>query len=389
MNSSARFVLLPYALFAFSLGFAWFMMAPLVPDLVVRLSAPLGAILFLISLYGYAMIVGSMPAGFWVARQGPTQPLRLSIALTVIGLIIRTVASHYSLFLFGQILAALAYPFLIAPIGAILRQSGIVKTRMATGIVIGTLFFGMSVGSLVAPHLPPNTVLWIAVILNLVIGVWLWQASSRITYQPQPQLGAVKVVVTSWWVIGFVVSSISVMFGSISTTALGHLHVVNAASLGGLLSSLTFLGSAVGAALFGWIGQQQNDTKGLKRYLGIFTLIFLMGSGFLLTGVLSPTTIALDVVFFIFGVVSNGWYALALESAATAAQNAGSAGLATAGYSMASNVGVAIVPVLLGPLVVQNANAWLVILGIMALIAAIVPFVAKSLTSSPTDQRIA
>lgn len=375
--SKQKSLLVPYALFAFALGFAWFVLAPLVPDLMVNLRSSLGDIILFISLYGYAMIAGSLPAGFWVAKKGPKPALRVAIVLTVAGLLIRAWASHYGLFLLGQILAALAYPFLIAPIGSVLRLSQVSQTRVATGLVIGTLFLGMSVGSFLAPHFPAATDLWLAVILNLLAGIWLWSVLNGVDPRASARLGKVRMVVTGWWLIGFVIASVSVMFGTISAPALIHLHVPNALALGGLLSSLTFLGSAVGAGFFGWLGQMRAESRRLQRVLGIFTLIFMLGSALLLTGVLSPVTTALDMVFFVFGLLSNGWYALALESSAAAAENAGSAGLATAGYSMASNIGVAIVPVILGPLALTAPGIWILIVLIMVMAAVLIPFIMR------------
>ncbi|NMP24727.1 MFS transporter [Sulfobacillus harzensis] len=379
-------LLAPYAAFAFVLGFAWFMLAPLVPGLIQHFKAPLAAILLLISLYGYAMIVGALPAGYWTARSGPAVVLRTSIGLTVVGLFIRALAGSYGLFLVGQIVAALAYPLLIGPIGSVLRLSGIVRTKLATGLVIGTLFFGMALGSLIAPHLSSAADLWLAVVLNLVVGIWLWLALGHVSDAPR-NLGRVRLVVSSWWIVGFVVSSVSVMYGSVSSTALTHLHVVNAAAVGGLLSSLTFLGSAVGAAAFGWLGQARGESRPLQRMLGVLTLIFLLGCAMLLTGVLSPSHAGLDVMFLMFGIVSNGWYTLALESAAARAQSAGSAGVATAGYSMASNIGVAILPSLVGPLVVSAPSAFLIILAMLIIIAALVPFLAKTAGPSEPQQQ--
>jgi DHA1 family inner membrane transport protein len=156
--------------------------------------------------------------------------------------------------------------------------------------------------------------------------------------------------------------------------------------LGSLLTALIFLGSAVGAVLFGPIGQRWSDTRGLQKFLGILTLIFVLGSAALLTGALpvgrSP---GIDAVFFLLGVFANGWYALALDQAAQEAVNAGSAGLATAGYSLASNVGVAVVPSVLGPLVVSAAAGWFVVTTVIAVLAATIPFVIRMTTGSASS----
>ncbi len=371
-------MLASYAGFAFALGFGWFILAPLIPMVGANFHVSLEAALLLISLYGYAMIAGSLPAGFWAARRGPGPLLRLAIVLTVTGLFLRAVAPGYPLFFGGQLLAALAYPFLIAPIGGVLRVAGVKSLRTATGLVIGTLFFGMAVGALLGGHLPPLFDLWLAVIVAVLGGLWLWDTLPHLPPAHAVELGPVRLVVSAYWVIGLVVASVSVMMGSVASAALTHLRVARAVPMASLLTALIFLGSALGASLFGAISQHWRDTRGIQRVLGVLTLVFVMAAAALLTGVLpvgrSP---GIDAIFFLVGVFGNGWYALALEAAAQEAADAGSAGLATAGYSLASNVGVAIIPTVLGPLVVAAAAAWFALTALMTLVAAAVPFVIR------------
>ncbi|WP_203114913.1 MFS transporter [Alicyclobacillus sp. TC] len=97
MNSGQK-VLIPYVLFAFVLGFAWFMLAPLVPGLASELHVSISAVLLFISMYGYAMVVGSIPAGVWTAKSGPAPVLTLAILLSSLGLLLRAFAHNYTLF---------------------------------------------------------------------------------------------------------------------------------------------------------------------------------------------------------------------------------------------------------------------------------------------------
>ncbi len=376
-NSNGR-ILWPYAFFALTLGWGWFVLAPLVPYLIGTLHVSLALILLLISLYGYAMIVGALPAGYWVAKSGPRAALYVSILLTVVGLAIRALASSFAVALVGQIIAALAYPLLIAPIGSVLRIGGVRQLKLGTGLVIGMLFLGMAAGSFLGPDMSPVMALWMAVVLNAVIGLWLMTQLRAVNAQSSQSLGKTRLVVSWWWVIGFVVASISVTFGSVSTSALLHLHVANAVALGGLLSGLTFLGSALGAMLFGWLGENPSSVRPLPRLLGVLTVVFLLLSGLLLTGSLSASTAGLDSAFFLFGFFSNGWYTLALEASAEQARTRQNAGIATAGFSMASNIGVAIIPVVVGPLVITASSVWLVIIVVMGLFAATIPFLVTA-----------
>lgn len=381
MPSRTPGILAAYVAFAFVIGFGWFILAPMVPAIMARFHEPLGSVLLLISLYGYTMIVASLPAGLWTAKKGPKPVLWFAISLTIVGLFVRVLASNYAELFIGQVIAAVAYPFLIAPIGAVLRIAGVMRTKMATGLVIGCLFLGMALASLLAPSMTLSTNFGLTALLAAMVGLWLAISVNQISPVSSATLGPVRIVISSWWWIGFIVASMSVMYGSISTTALSHLHVPHAIFVGAYLSSLTFLGSAVGAALFGWLGQLRENSMGLQRILAILSWLFLVISALELTGILLVQVKGLALSFLAFGVVSNGWYTLALEASARQAQGPGSAGLATAGYSMASNIGVAVVPVVLGPLVITSPYVWVLIIAVMGLVAVGVPFIAKTESS--------
>ncbi|MFX4300958.1 MFS transporter [Alicyclobacillus tolerans] len=378
MNSGQK-VLIPYVLFAFVLGFAWFMLAPLVPGLASELHVSISAVLLFISMYGYAMVVGSIPAGVWTAKSGPAPVLTLAILLSSIGLLLRAFAHNYTLFLMAQIVAALAYPFLIAPIGSILRLSGVRRLKAGTGLTIGALFLGMGISALLSSNLGLSTALWLGFALNALIGIWLFFAVRSV---PRPETGAssirVRLTYSNWWIIGFVVSSTSVMIGGITSAALAHLHVAHAEILGGLLSGLTFIGSAVGAALFGVLGETTSRLKPLMVILAVFTWLSILWITLVLTGHVQNNSGLLSVVFFLAGAFGNGWYTLTLEEAAKRAENAGSAGLNTAGYSLASNIGVAIVPVILGPMVISQPTSWVSITLILGLLAILFTFITRT-----------
>lgn len=381
-------VLTPYTVFALTLGFSWFLLAPLVPSISSALGVAIPVVLVFISLYGYAMVVGSLPAGYWVARRGPRPALGAAILLTVVGLLIRALAPNLALFWVGQSVAALAYPCLIAPIGSVLRLSGVKHLKAGTGLTIGMLFLGMALGALLGPALGLQGGFWVSVVANLAAGVWLWRELGKLPAHTAMDLGPVKLVVSAWWIVGFVVASTSVMMGAIAVPVLLHLKVASALPLGGLLTALTFLGSAVGAAGFGRYGEMLPNTAQIQRVLGVLTLLAVLGVSLVMTGALPAASAVPLVLFFLMGAFGNGWYSLALEAAAEAARSAGSAGLATAGYSMASNVGVALVPAILGPLALGAPGVWLTVTMVLALVAAAIPFLVKA-TARPEAQRIA
>lgn len=382
MNSKK--VLIPYVLFAFVLGYAWFMLAPMVPGIMKQLHAPLSSVLLFISFYGYAMVLGSIPAGFWAARKGPRPVLTCAVILSIVGLLLRPMAHNYTFFFIFQAIAALAYPFLIAPIGAVLRMSSIRNLKSSTGLTIGMLFFGMGLSAIIAGHFSMMANMWIGFILNLIVGIWLLVSLRDVPSVGKREAIRLRLTYSNWWIIGLVVSSTSVMIGGVTTSALGHLKIPDAEGLGGLLSGLTFLGSAVGAALFGSIAEFVTNSKILIRTLSILTFISVLCVALLITGNLGQSRALFDIMFFLAGLFGNGWYALSLEESARRAADNGSAGLNTAGYSMASNLGVAIIPVILGPLVISQPVTWVTITFILFIIAVILAFVTRVQTA-PKD----
>lgn len=378
----SRFVT-AYTLMGFSIGLAWFVLAPMVPDLIGLYKTSLSHVLLLISLYGYAMVLASLPAAWWAMKAGPENLFKAAVVLSVVGLAIRALGSTYGVALVGQCIAALAYPMIISPIGAVLKLTEHPQPRSFTGMTIGLLFFGMALGAFLAPALlkgfGTSGTLWLVTVVNAVAGINLWVNLKRL---PAPKAATQvhrPLLITRWSLIGLAVASISVMLGSITGEALGKLGlaVAHAMALGSLLSALTFLGSAVGAVFLARVADQIAKPHNFQKVLAVLTWLTLLWVGLALTGHASHSTGMLEVGFFVLGALGNGWYSMALEASAQQAQTAGAAGISTAGFSIISNLGVAIVPVFLGPLILTSGATWLVLTLILMLIAVMVPLLTR------------
>ncbi len=365
-----------YVVFAFTLGMAWFVLAPLVPDLIHHLQSSLSSILLFVSLYGFAMIVFSLPAAWWAKKSGVSPVLRTAVLLSVVGLGVRIFSSSYALFFVAQAVAAIAYPFLISPVGAVLRQAGLVRWRAVTGLTIGLLFLGMSVGAFLGPRLASvfglTGTLTFVFAVNLVAGIFLFATAGRLQQSaPDATSTATSRVVFGsprWWWIGLAIAATSVMFGGIAVSALSHQHLSNAAALGSLLTALNFLGSAIGAILFAWLADTFGHPRAWLWTLLALTTIFTAMVTLALTGAWLTGPGVLKVVFFLLGLFGNGTYALALAATGAASREALGAGVQTAGFSMASNVGVALLPPLLGPLVLTQPTTFAIVtIGILVL----------------------
>ncbi len=375
-----------YVLMGFSVGFAWFVLAPMIPSLIGLYKTSLSQVLLLISIYGYAMVVISLPAAWWAMKSGPQQLFKAAIVVSIIGLAIRAIGSSYSLALMGQAVAALAYPMIISPIGAVLKLTRHPKPRTLTGLTIGLLFFGMALGAFTAPTLLQGFgvtgTLWFVTVVNALAGINLY---ANLKHLPAPEKTKIRrpLLITRWSLVGLAVASISVMLGSIAGEALGKLglSVPSALALGSLLTALAFLGSAVGAIILAALADHVANPHQYQKFLGVLTWLALLWVGLALTGKVAHGAAALEVGFFVLGALGNGWYSMALEASAHQAHSAGAAGISTAGFSIISNLGVAIFPVFLGPLILTSSSTWLVLTLLLMLIAVMVPILSR-----PGDQ---
>ncbi len=380
-ESRAVAVTVAYVTFAFTLGAAWFVLAPLIPALITHLHASLSSILLFVSLYGFAMIVFSMPAAWWARKDGVSPVLRTAIVLSFIGLGGRVFASSYNWFFLAQAIAAIAYPMLISPVGAVLRRARLTHWRAATGLTIGMLFFGMSMGAFLGPTLFAafglSGTLVFSWVLNALVGVFLFSAVNNLPAERGEPEATRRIVFGSprWWWIGLAIASTSVMFGGIAVSVLLHLNVPGATQLGATLTALTFLGSAVGASLFPSLADVFGKSGVWQLVLIVLTTILTVLVVLVFTNGIQASANLLKVVFFLLGLFGNGCYALSLGATAAAAREAEGAGVQTAGFSMASNVGVALVPPLLGPLVISAPVAF----GLFTILIAVLAVVNVSI----------
>ena len=214
--------LLPLWFLLFTIGFGWFLLAPLVPALSSRLTI--------------------------------RRVLITSAALSMIGLIGRAFAGNYPSFLLLQTVAAAAYPLSLAPIGAVAQAVYSERSHAIVGASVGILFLGMAVGSLLGPHMflawGLRGSLYASGALSIIALAWMLIGSRNYPAKYSRSLrGVFQIGMLKNWYIGFTVASLSVMFSSIASTMLAHngLPISDALTYGGEFGGLAFLGSALGA----------------------------------------------------------------------------------------------------------------------------------------------
>ncbi len=346
--------LLPYWFLLFTIGFGWFILSPLVPVLVKTFGVGLSSILLLISAYGYTMVVLGLLAGWISAKFTVKTALYSAAIISVIGLIGRALSPNYTAFLLTGILAAVAYPLAMAPVGSV--SESIFKERAHTviGISVGLLFLGMAFGAFLGPGLFDMVGLsgasWVTVILGIIAAIWIGFGIKGYPtfYKGKSLKGSFKPGMIKNWYVGLSVSAISVMFGGIASTVLllHHFSVTTALAYGGLLGGLAFLGSALGAIILPPIFEQYKQLRLGLVFTGV--LMFFMAALMALGLAYSASIVLIAFGFFLFGFFGNAYWSMAMTSTTNYVSDPAQAGFATSMYSVFTNLGVAFIPVFLG-----------------------------------------
>ncbi len=385
--------LLPYWFLLFTIGFGWFVLAPLVPILSTSLGVGTESILLLVSMYGYTMVVLGLLAGWISAKFTVKTAIYVAAVLSIIGLIGRSLfITNYTGFLIFQIIAAAAYPLALAPVGSVADSIYKEHAHSIVGISVGILFFGLALGaffaSSIAAAISTVGLLWFTAALAIIAAIWIIPGIKGYptNYKGKSLKGVFKVgMIKNWWV-GFSIASMSVMFGGIASTMLLHFHFAlsEALTYGGLLGGLAFLGSALGAIILPPIFERYNQIRtglistSLLSLISVTLLAYSLGFG--------PNIGLLVAAFFLFGFFGNAFWSMALTSTTNYVSDPAQSGFATSMYSVITNLGVAFVPVFLGPEFAVDAAIAVSIVFVIEFIAFVLSPMLKTKNDAESPQ---
>ncbi|WP_016731944.1 MFS transporter [Saccharolobus islandicus] len=375
--------ILPYWFLIFTIGFGWFSLAPLVPVLENYFGVPLSSILFIISAYGYSMAILGLLAGFLSAKFTTRSVLLISSILSFIGLLGRALSNDFSTFFLFAIIASLAYPLAIAPVGSIAKSMFKGRANTVVGISVGILFIGMALGSFSSPSILSfiglRGTLMLTAILALIAMVLIIPFLRRYPSHYERSLkGSFNPGMIKNWYVGLAIASISVMLGSIASVVLQIHGIVTllAVIMGGFLTGLSFLGSGLGAIILPSLLES-------RLRLGLILTGLLTFFSAIIAVISISFTVNFPLIalgYFLFGFFGNAYWSMAMASTTLYVNDPAKAGFATSMYSVITNVGVSIIPVTVGVLFNDNSTIaeGVIIVVIIELIAALLSFFLKS-----------
>ena len=372
--------LLPYWFLNFTIGFGWFTLSPILPDLSTHYAVGVTSILLLISLYGYTMVAFALLSGYLSAKYSIRISLMISASLSVAGLIIRSVSPDYAVLFLGQIIAASAYPLALGPVGALAQSINRERANTVVGVSVGILFLGMSAGALLTPYLFAllkdsissifllDAVLAMAALVILPLGSRTYPRE----YAGRSLRGSFRPGMIKNWYVGLIISAFSVMFGGIASTALTNHHVSNALAYGGAMSGLAFLGSALGAIILPPLFERIRMIRAGMVITSALSLVSILFLTYFLA-----FTVVINVLlasFFTFGFFGNAFWSMAMTSTTRYVEDPAKAGFSTSMYSVATNLGVALIPTFFGVFFLTSPAYGMIITSVLVAAAFILSF---------------
>lgn len=376
--------LIPYWILNFTIGFAWFSLAPLVPVLGSQYSVTTSAVIELISVYGYTMVVFALLSGYLSARYSVSLSLYLSVIISSVGLFIRAFSPNYDILLVAQLIAAVAYPLAVGPVGSLAQSISPEKSHTIVGVSIGILFLGMSAGAFLTPHILSflgnlHNVFLLEALLSLIPLIAMPLVVKRYPrdYAGKSLKGVFRPGMIKNWYVGLIISSFSVMFGGIATGELvSHsVSLDSALYISGILSGLAFLGSALGAILLPPLFESLHRVRTGMVVSSLIALISVVLLSFYLS--YTSATDILMLSYFLFGFFGNAYWSMAMTSTTKYTTDPAQAGFSTSMYSVATNLGVAFVPAFFGTYFSSNALSGVVLVALALVIAFAFSFLLK------------
>ncbi len=347
----------------FSYGASWFAVAPLLKDLEAIYGTGGAESHLLLSIIGLFVVFFAWPAGGIIDKKGPRVSVLIGSLLMVIGFTGRIwFNSSYIEMLIVTSIAGMGLAWILVALAPQMMQWFEDKASFAIGIVSSGLFIGFGVASLLSPFIKTvyglnRVYLFFAIIDIISFIAYLVFGRDRKTARKKSTkiLDGLKDIFSSKNAILYSLIGFFIVGSTLSASALLPKMMLNMGLNelnGGQIISAMLFGAALGAFSFPYVAGK-HGVKKMSLFVAIlsiiFWLIFYINLPFLLY----------VLIAFLFGVLLEASWPVALHCQETEkGVNEGNIGIAASLYISVSNVGGAILPVIIGRVAdssIQNA----------------------------------
>lgn len=347
----------------FSYGASWFAVAPLLKDLEAIYGIGGAESHLLLSIIGLFVVFFAWPAGGIIDKKGPRVSVLIGSLLMVIGFTSRIwFNSSYIEMLIVTSIAGMGLAWILVALAPQMIQWFEDKASFAIGIVSSGLFIGFGAASLVSPFIKTvyglNMVYIFFAMIDLIsfIAYLVFGRDRKIIRKKSTRIleglkdifssrNAILYSLIGFFIVGSTLSASALLPKMMLNMGLNELN-------GGQIISAMLFGAALGAFFFPYIAGKYGVKKtslSVAVLSIIFWLIFYINLPFLLY----------VLIAFLFGVLLEASWPVALHCQETEkGVDEGNIGIAASLYISVSNVGGAILPVIIGRVAdnsIQNA----------------------------------
>lgn len=352
----------------FSYGASWFAVAPLLGDLETKYGIGGAESHLLLSIIGLFVVFFAWPAGSVVDKKGPRASALIGSIFMVLGFGGRALLnSNYIEVLSSTALAGVGLAWILVALAPQMIQWFEEKASLAIGLASSGLFIGFGTSSLLSPYIKESygmnavyTFFATISFISFLIYVALGKDKGGVKKEKISFAEGIKGVFSSsnailYSLIGFLIVGITLSASAFLPKWLEENGLVE--TQGGNVISLVLFGCALGAFSFPYVAQRYGVKKTVvtTSFLSIiFWLMFYPSYPF----------ITYLLVAFLFGVFLQASWPIALHCQETEKGVDGrNEGIAASLYISISNVGGAVLPVIIGKIADESLrNAFFTIL---------------------------
>jgi len=360
-------------LLIFAYGANWFAVAPLLKDLEGVYGIGGAESHLLLSIVGLFVVFFAWPAGSLVDKKGPRSSAIIGAVLMVAGFTGRIwLNDSYTEIMFVTSLAGTGLAWILVALAPQMIQWFEGRASFAIGLASSGLFIGFGTASLASPYIKESYGIkgvyeFFAVIgiISFLVYLALGKDKGGIKKESVKFFEGIKGVLSSrnallysmigFFIVGSTLSASALLPKLMADTGLSEVK-------GGNIISIMLFGAALGAFLFPGIAQKRGVKKSsvaVALLAIIFWLLFHFNAPF----------IAYLSIAFLFGIFLEASWPVALHCQETEkGVDEKNVGIAASLYISVSNVGGAILPVIIGKVADSSLqNAFVLLLGYLVI----------------------